>query len=368
MKPNAFSRRRFLQFAAVAGGALAISAVSRVARAEETPPALRARAIALLESTLSVDIHSHAGGILSRGLKTFNVGAQMKQGRVSAICLSLVSDSPVLGHTTTKIYAGRQPKPGELHAHMLERMDLADRLIKQYDMARILTLADLTASKTKGIPGVILATEGSDFLDEKLENLETAYRRGVRHWQLVHYRAGAGVGDIQTEDPVHNGATPFGLDVVRACNRLGMVVDVAHATLPTVKQIVKVATAPLVLSHTSYSRILRPQSRLIDSEHAKLIADTGGVIGIWGNGFTFSGYAGYAEGMAKLAEVVGVDHVAIGTDVDGLLKAMFNSYNDFPDLVAHLFAHFNDDEVKKIVGGNYLRVFDKITRASTETK
>ncbi len=354
------SRREFVKYAV--GGALIFAVPGRAGAADEVAPELRARAVALLDSTLSVDMHSHGGGIASRRDNMSNVGESMRQGRLSAMCLALVSDSPVTAYSGTKIAATREPKPGELHAHVLKRMEFADRLIEKYGMTRVFTTADLQASKKKGSAGVILAVEGSDFLDGKLDPLQVAYDRGVRHWQLVHYRAQNGLADIQTEEPIHNGSSAFGLDVVRECNRLGMVVDVAHATLAAVKQFAKVSTTPLVLSHTSFDPRPKKLSRRIAADHAKLVAETGGVIGVWANGGVFDGFAAYAEGLAKFAEAVGVDHVGVGTDLSGMPHPMFSSYVDFPDLVAHFFKHFNDEEVKKVVGGNYLRVFDKATK------
>ena len=245
----------------------------------------------------------------------------------------------------------------------MNRLDFADRLIADQHLARVLTLADLQASKQQGAPGVILAVEGSDFLEGQIDHLQTAHTRGVRHWQLVHYRADNAVGDIQTEHPLYGGATPFGLDVVRHCNQLGLVVDVAHATLPTVRHIAKVSTMPLVLSHTGFATApLKPESRWINTEHARHVADTGGVVGIWANGHSFAGLAEYAASIARLAEAIGVDHVGIGTDTEAMHPPALHSYADWPELIGHLLTHFSEGEVAKIAGGNYLRVFDHVTK------
>ena len=226
-------------------------------------------------------------------------------------------------------------------------------------------MAELQASQRDKVGGIILATEGSDFLNGKLERLQTVYGRGVRHLQLVHYRANNGAGDIQTEQPLYHGATPTGLDIVRGCNQLGMVVDVAHATFETVKQIARVSSTPLILSHTSLAESPAPRSRRIGSEHARLVADTGGVVGLWTNGKAFPDFRSFAQGVAELAEVIGVAHVGIGTDLNGLLFPMPFTYTAFPDLVAELLDHFSGDELRKIVGANYLRVFEQATAPRT---
>jgi len=321
---------------------------------------LLARAEALLDSTLVIDMHSHAAGI-SRKSGPLDVAAMMRSGHLSAICLALVSDSPVLAHTDSKIFATRQPRSGELYTHMLNHLQMADRMMADYKIARVLTLADLRAAKAQNRTAIIFATEGSDYHEGRLDRVHYIYERGVRHLQLMHYRAQNDIGDIQTEAPLNNGATAFGLDVVRACNRLGIVVDVAHATLPTVKKIAEISTEPLILSHTSFTAAPKTYSRQIGAEHAQLVAATGGVVGVWVNGHTFHDYAAFAEGVTRLADIVGIDHVGIGTDLNGLLRSMLPSYREFPELVAHLFKHFSDDDIRKIVGGNYLRVFDRVT-------
>src|SRR6185295_19684026 len=115
--------------------------------------------------------------------------------------------------------------------------------------------------------------EGLDFLETKLERLEESHRRGVRTMQLVHYTPND-IGDFQTGAVAHNGLTPFGAGVIRACNRLGVVVDVAHATAETVKQAVRVSSKPLLLSHTALrgSRAQGPTpwtERQITPDHAR---------------------------------------------------------------------------------------------------
>ena len=319
----------------------------------------RNRAQEVLGAALSVDMHSHVGGSSLR--KQVDDFPGIADAGLSAVCLSLVSDSPVLGQAGGRLFMRREPLPDELYHHMLERLDFADRAIESHRLRRIHGLADLQSAKQSGVAGIILSTEGGDFLDGKLERLETLRQRGVRHFQLVHYRQGNGIGDIQTEMPVAHGATPFGLDVVRACNRLGIVVDVAHATIEAVRQVVKVADQPLVLSHTAHVTRPKAWSRHIDTEHARLVRDTGGVVGVWTNASDFPDAASFATGVAKMAEVVGAEHVGIGTDLNGLVHPLLKSYADFPGLVAALFKHFNDDEVRGIVGGNYLRVFDRVT-------
>jgi membrane dipeptidase len=175
--------------------------------------------------------------------------------------------------------------------------------------------------------------------------------------QLVHYTPND-IGDFQTGAVTHNGLTPFGADVIRACNRLGVVVDVAHATADTVKQAVKATSRPLLLSHTAL-RGSKAQGktplveRQITPDHARAIAETGGSVGIW---HFFATPERYVEGLKEMADVVGVDHVSIGTDASAS-AGLYPTYDNFPALVdAMLRGAFTPEETAKIVGGNYLRI------------
>jgi membrane dipeptidase len=119
----------------------------------------------------------------------------------------------------------------------------------------------------------------------------------------------------------------------------------------------------LVLSHTSLSTSRAgyppPLSRVISADHAKVIADTGGVIGIWPPTSIFPDKPALAAGIARMVDAVGIDHVGIGSDMLGLLvPSAFGSYSELPELAAALLGQgFSSAEASKILGGNYVRVF-----------
>ena len=360
LTPWALPRRRFLQQACLA---LAPAPVWAVQPGPGDDPALEAsdawrRARALMARSPCVDIHGHVGG--SGPARPVHDFPALQASGLSAACISLVSDKPVLGVTQGHIHARREPEAGELWQAMQARFDFADQAIREQGLRRITRAADLHETAPTSPVGLIIATEGADFLDGRAERLEPLHARGLRHLQLVHYRADNGIGDIQTEAPQQGGATPWGLELVRACQQLRIVVDVAHATLETVKQVARVSTAPLVLSHTALAAAPRPRSRSISAEHARVVADTGGVVGLWTSAGSFPTPAAFAQGAAALAEAIGVAHVAIGSDMNGLLHPLLSSYADFPQLVTALLAHFSEDETAQILGGNYLRVFAQV--------
>jgi membrane dipeptidase len=190
----------------------------------------------------------------------------------------------------------------------------------------------------------------------------TFYKRGVRSLQLVHYAQNT-LGDLQTQPPMHNGLSTFGRGVVRRMNRLGMLVDVAHAAFTTVKATVESTTAPIVLSHSHLQSKSTPHPRLITVEHARLVASTGGVIGAWPFGFTNRTFADFVDHTMRLADAVGVDHVGLGTDMDSMVQPVFSTYGQLPDWIAGLRAKgLSEGDVAKIAGGNALRVLQQVLK------
>ena len=361
---HAFSRRQWMwsTLLSSAGAMLAGCAGMRDdAPAMAGSDAPFAAAAKLLADNISVDVHSHAGptGLTSRSAPSDELGRGMRAGRIAIVCLADVPDGPILGRNANNVLTVvRQPAPGQLYQHHLSRLAWVDELVARHGVRRALAVADVRAAHKAGEPAIILDIEGLDFLESKLERLEESYRRGVRHMQLVHYTPND-IGDFQTGAAVHNGLTPFGADVIRACNRLGVVVDVAHGTADMVRQAVKVSSKPLLLSHTALRGSKAQGStslteRQITPDHARAIADTGGSIGIW---HFFGSLERYVDGLKEMVDIVGVDHVSIGTDTS-VRPALFAQYDSFTGLVdAMLRGGFAPADAAKVVGGNYMRIF-----------
>ena len=359
---HAFTRRDWMWSTALSslGAMFAGCAGTRATPAVSAAP--MAAAVALLRDNISVDVHTHAGadGVTSRTARPGDeIARGMRAGRIAVLCLADVPDAPILGRNAQGVLtAQRVPEPGSLWTYHLDRLAWVDELVAKHGIRRALTLADLKAAHAADQPAIIMDIEGLDFLERKLERLEESYRRGVRTMQLVHYTPND-IGDFQTGAVTHNGLTPFGADVIRACHRLGVVVDVAHATADTVKQAVKVSTKPLLLSHTalhgSKAQGATPLTeRQITPDHARAIAETGGSIGIW---HFFPSLPRYVDGLKEMADVVGVDHVSIGTDASAN-PGLLSTYDPFTRLVdAMLLGGFTPADAAKIVGGNYLRIF-----------
>ena len=133
----------------------------------------------------------------------------------------------------------------------------------------------------------------------------------------------------------------------------------AHGTYDLVRRAASVTTKPLVLSHTSLSNNPGRYSRLISPEHARVIAATGGVVGVWPPASVFPSLAAMAAGVARMVDVVGIDHVGLGSDMTGLVgPSVLPDYDHLPRLAEALIGvGFSVDDTGKLLGGNYTRVF-----------
>jgi membrane dipeptidase len=368
-----FSRRAFLASGAAFG--LAACAPGRFAGYTEphdeaaTPSAQASTAPGWQApaGTLTIDMHSHGGRVIvSRNPAIASrrpflpLAAPMRAGGMNVICLAIVTDTTVtrVADNRKRFEAWREPQPGELYALGQTEFQRAHQLIEREQMRVVTNAATLTSEGSLG-PCAIISAEGADFLEGQVDRVDEAYvQHQLRHLQLTHYRVNE-LGDIQTEPPVHGGLTDTGAQVVRRCNALGIVVDVAHGTYNLVKRAADTSTKPLVLSHSALATHPAARSRLITPDHARVIAGTGGVIGVWPSSGSFRDLHAMAEGVKRMADVVGVEHVGLGTDMLGFISPpVFRSYAQLPDLAsALLLAGFSQEEVGAVLGGNYRRVF-----------
>jgi membrane dipeptidase len=286
---------------------------------------------------------------------------RMGRGHVKTVLFAAVADGPLIGRRPSGgLYATREPTAGELPTATWWQVDQVRKRVATGALKVVSGPSDMDAVLRAGGTGAMFAAEGGDFLEGKIARVEEAHQRGLRSIQLVHYRVNE-LGDIQTEPARHGGLTPFGQDVIREMNRLGMVVDLAHLTHDGVKQAVAVAKKPVILSHTVLET---PFARSVSRQHARLVADNGGVIGIFPVNSSYHGFAGYITHIERMIEVVGVDHVGVGTDMDGISPPAFIAYDDYgdwPTIGAALLARGRSrEDVVKVLGGNFRRVFEDV--------
>jgi membrane dipeptidase len=283
---------------------------------------------------------------------------------MTALVLATVSDLAVLRpDPVTGLRAGRDFRPGEAVADHRRQLDGLRSAVAAAGAQVAASAAEVDAAARDGRTVVLLGCEGGDFLDGDLRRLEEARAAGVTALTLVHYRVNA-IGDVQTEAPVHGGLSRFGRDVVAECNRLGIMVDCAHASYATTMAVLAVSSQPVIISHgqlgSAGTGAGTAHPRLLTAAHAASVAAAGGLIGAWPAGVTSQSLADFADEIIRLMGAAGPAHVAIGTDLDGNYKPVLTSYSQFADLTGLLRdrglpAH----HVKQVLGGNAADLFHR---------
>jgi membrane dipeptidase len=331
----------------------------------------RAAGVAFLERHVSVDTHSHPGRFFLKRLteqtpttRAFGepfedqAVADLSAGNVSAALFCAVADMRLIEMTPSQgLRAGRDWTPGEAYADYRRQLAELKTLLSNPLLTPGLIPADIDAAHRRHKTGAIFAVEGGDFIEDQLDRVHEAFRDGVRAITLVHYHVNQ-IGDIQTEAPVHNGLTVLGKSIVNEMNRTGIIIDLAHATFAVTKDVLSVSSKPIMVSHTNIATASANHPRLISVEHAKLVAAAGGIIGSWPSGMGQASFSDYIDSIQRLVDTVGIDHVAIGTDMDANFKPVLRSYRDWSLIPAALLARgMHDEDVAKIMGGNFLRMF-----------
>ena len=334
-------------------------------------PQQRAAGVAFLDRHATVDTHSHPGRFFLRQLpyetpttRAFGDSfeersvAELRAGHVTGTVFAAVADMRLLELSPTGgLHAAAAFRPGEAFADYQRQIAELKALLKSPELAKGLSPADIYAAQRHHQTAAIFAVEGGDFIEDRLDRVHEAFRDGVRVITVVHYHVNQ-IGDIQTEAPVHAGLTPLGKSIIGEMNRAGIIVDLAHATMAVTRNVLDVSTRPVMISHTNLATPTLSHPRLISTEHAKLVAAAGGIIGSWPSGIGQTTFADYIDSIQRLVDAVGIDHAAIGTDMDANYRPVLRSYLDWSLIPAALLARgMRDAEVAKIMGGNFLRLF-----------
>jgi membrane dipeptidase len=384
------SRRQFLSAVAMTAG-VGIARPRTGWSADTTDP----RVAGIVAKTIGIDTHNHIDVPLTAAEMPgpdIDLVGEMKRSGLSAICMTFATDY----------------QPGDAHDRFLKALASMDRQLERNGMKRCLTLADIRTAHKNKQPTVIQAVEGGHFLQGNIERLEEAYERGLRQLGLLHDSdASVPLGDVYTNPPRYGGLTPFGVAVIKECNRLGILIDLAHANVQATGAALKVTTRPVIISHTgldtqlgsnpSMAQMMRP--RLISKEQARMVSNSGGLVGVWTH-LADTPFE-YARNVRALVDVIGVDHVCIGTDTkltqpsprpngappggphpggpgpggpppvpqharfgERTNQAWQDETAGFYYVVvdAMLKTGFNPDEIAKIGGDNFLRVFGEAVK------
>ncbi len=287
--------------------------------------------------------------------------ADARHAGLAAVTLSTVADLRVLApHQQKGLHASRQFRPGEARADHRRQLAGICQIVEAAGAEIAVTAAAIEAAHAAGRTAVLLSCEGGDFLEGTLEPLAEARAAGATSLTLVHYRVNE-IGDVQTEEQVHGRLTDFGRDVVAECNRLGVIVDCAHATFATTVGVLEHSSQPVMVSHSHLDHDDRHHPRLLSAEHARAVAAAGGLIGAWPAGITSVSLADYADEVVRLVDLVGAEHIAIGTDLDANYRPVLRSYAEFATLPELLAGRgISDAEAGLILGGNALALVRRV--------
>jgi membrane dipeptidase len=283
----------------------------------------------------------------------------------------------------------------------LEQIDIALRIIERYprDLALALTADDVERANAEGRIASLLGMEGGHALDNSLGALRDYYRLGVRYMTLTHFNT-IDWADSATGVARHGGLTRFGEEVVREMNRLGMLVDISHVSADTMNDVLDIAEAPVIFSHSN-ARALSTTPRNVPDPVLARVPENGGVVMVsfislfavqgdeharWQAAFEREtgvklGDAAYdaalatytaihpepratladvADHIEHVRDVAGIDHVGIGADYFGepaWMAAGLEDVSRYPELFAELIRRgWTEEALAKLARGNVLRV------------
>lgn len=325
----------------------------------------------------------------------------------------LHTDIPRLqkGGVGTQFWAAYVPSEyidrGGAAKYCLEQIDLIRRMVDEYPDVFELALcrADIERIRKEGKIASLIGIEGGHAIESSLAVLRTFYHLGARYMTLTHSET-HDWADAATDAPKHGGLSPFGEEVVREMNRLGMLVDISHVSAETMKDVLRVSQVPVIASHSS-AFTLAEHPRNVPDDVLRLIKANGGVVMVnFYSGFVVpegaraikemfqvrrdlqKQYEGkdpkelemafdqwrrdhpYPTGTVHhvvdhidhIVRVAGIDHVGLGSDFDGVpeLPNQLEDVSTYPVITQELLNRgYEEQQIHKILGGNVLRVIEQ---------
>ena len=303
-------------------------------------------------------------------------------------------------------------KKGTALQDTLEQIELVKEMIAKYpdifEQAR--TVADIERIRKEGKIASLIGVEGGHSIENSLENLRRLHKLGAGYMTLTHSDT-LGWADSATDNGEHQGLSPFGEEVVREMNRLGMLVDLSHVSDETMKDALRVSQAPVIYSHSS-ARAIADHPRNVPDDVLALVKKNGGIVMInFFSGFVVPQSAAKMRQMfAKIRElrskfpdeadfsrerkkwelenpidpgsiydvvdhidhivkVAGIDHVGIGSDFDGISTCpkQLEDVSTYPLITQELLSRgYKAEDIGKIMSGNILRVMKRAEEVAAE--
>jgi membrane dipeptidase len=376
---------------------------SLIARGQSTSPEMEA-AKRIQANILGVDAHNDT--VQRILIENVDIGRRLTDGTVDLPRLREGGmHAPFFALWVPSYYHG-----AEAVRRTLDLRDAMQRVFDKYpDQIELATSAhDVERIVGEKKIAAVLTAEGGHQIDDDLAVLRMYRRMGILSMTLTHFRNN-NWADSSTTPPVHNGLTEFGKQVVREMNAIGMMVDISHVSDKTFYDVLEVTTKPVIASHSScFANSAVPRNMKDDMLRA--LAKNGGVVGVnFGSSFLSSKDAealkqriahanteepnltgaeldtfaakdildlGHthpktgaatvedaAECIVHIARIAGIDHVGIGSDFDGIDKVPqgLEDVSKMPALTAALLKRgYKEQDIRKIMGGNFLRVMREV--------
>jgi membrane dipeptidase len=353
---------------------------------------LRERAMKLHREAIVIDTHNDiTSAITDDG---FDMGAKDTSGK-NQTDIPRMKEGGLDADFFAIYVAAKYAKEGGAARRALDMIDgvyeQARRHPESLEMA--FTSDDIRRIHKTGKTASLMGIEGGHAIEDSLSALRQFYRLGVRYMTLTHTNtnnwADSAGGINNPAEKRHGGLSDFGREVVREMNRLGMMVDVSHVADDTFQDVIETTQAPVIASHSS-CRALTNVPRNLTDDMLKALAQNRGVVMInFYNGFINTEYARpgapapakppNAATMEMLIQhfehaikVAGIDHVGIGSDfdgVDGMLPGGMEDVSKLPAITYELLKRgYSDADVKKVLGGNMLRVMAEVEEAARKSQ
>lgn len=398
--------------ACVGAASIAQSPVRKAARQDVV---VSERALAIHASAPVIDGHNDLPWVLrSEGMSSFDVLD------VSAPQPKYHTDIPRLrkGGIGAQFWSAYVPadtaQTGTALRDTLEQIDLIHRLVARYpdtfELAR--SADDIERIRRSGKIASLIGVEGGHSIQNSLGALRQLHKLGARYMTLTHSE-NTPWADSATDEPEHGGLSAFGEEVVREMNRLGMLVDLSHVSPDTMRDALRVSRAPVIFSHSSAFSIA-PHPRNVPDEILESLPANGGVVMVnFFSGFLvpesaramadmfaadremkakFPVKAEYDAAVAKwkaehpmtpgtvhivadhidhIVAKAGIDHVGLGSDFDGvsMLPKQLEDVSCYPNITQELLNRgYSEEQVRKVLGENVLRVLRGAERAATTSE
>lgn len=287
-------------------------------------------------------------------------------------------------------------------------IDIVQTIVSKYPdkFALVRSSQEIRSAALNGKVLLAMGVENGSALEERTENVEYFYNRGIRYITLTHSKSNIICDSSYDPDRRWNGLSPFGRDVIKSMNRIGMMIDVSHVSDSAFYQVLALSEAPVIASHSSCRKFTPDLERNLSDRMIRDLAAKGGVVQInFGSSFINNAYLKNFEPMwqyledqnwshddprtaeymkqyqadhpidyADVSEVadhidhvvglVGIDYVGLGSDFDGLGDSLPNGLkdvSDYPNLIRELMGRgYSDSDLQKICAGNFLRVWTEI--------